>query len=423
MRKTTRRQFLQGSSAATLGLALPAIVPARALGLGGFQAASERIRIGMIGVGNQGMGNLKAFMKNVVAVCDVDKTRVAAAKEAVEKANGGECTPYADYRKLLESKEIDAVVITTPDHWHALMTVDACRAGKDVYCEKPLTLAVAEGRAMVNAARAHKRIVQTGSQQRSDRKFRLACEMVRAGLLGNIKTVEVGIPGVNWTPPPVPDSAPPADLDYDFWLGPAPQKPYNAKHVHYNFRVYWDYSGGQMTNFGAHHLDITQWALGMDEAGPVSAEGKARYHKEGWYEAPEWVDVTYVYPNGVVVKCGNDYKGGVTFRGEKGDLFVTRGKLEATGVAIPEVEPEPHLYVSENHHANWLECIKSRKTPICDVETGHRSATVCHLGNIAVRAGRRIAWDPIKEEIKGDSDAARMLLRPYRSPWRLPEKG
>jgi predicted dehydrogenase len=178
--KTTRRQFLQGSSAAALGFVLPTIVPARALGLNGAQAPSERIRIGMIGVGNQGTGNMKAFMKNVVAVCDVDKTRLATAKAAVEKANGGECAAYADYRKLLESKEIDAVVITTPDHWHALTAIDACRAGKDVYCEKPLTLAVAEGRAMVNAARSHKRIVQTGSQQRSDRKFRLACEMVRA---------------------------------------------------------------------------------------------------------------------------------------------------------------------------------------------------------------------------------------------------
>jgi predicted dehydrogenase len=358
-----------------------------------------------------------------VAVCEVDQTRLAEAKAAAEKDTGKPCAAYRDYRKLLDDKNVDAVVITTPDHWHALMTIDACAAGKDVYCEKPLTLAVSEGRAMVQAARKYGRIVQTGSQQRSDAKFRLACELIRSGRIGKVHTVRVGIPGVNFKGPAVADTAPPPELDYDFWLGPAPHKPYNPLHVHYNFRFFWDYSGGQLTNFGAHHLDIAQWALGMDDSGPVAVEGKARYQKDGWFEVPEWFEIVYKYASGVKILCGQDYKGGATFEGEKGTIYVTRGKLESTpGDIIQQAltERDVHLYTSNNHHANWLDCIKSRKLPICDVEIGHRSATVCHLGNIAVRTGRAITWDPANEEIVGDAEVAKMLSRPYREPWKLP---
>lgn len=318
---------------------------------------------------------------------------------------------------------MDAVVVTTPDHWHALITIDACAAGKDVYCEKPLTLTIAEGRAMTNAARKYKRIVQTGSQQRSDDRFRLACELVRSGRIGKVKTVRVGISNVNFKGPSVPDSAPPPELDYQFWLGPAPERPYNTLRVHYNFRFFWDYSGGQMTNWGAHHLDITQWGLGMDDSGPISVEGKARYHKDHWYEVPEWCEATYQYANGVTVICGQGIKGGTTFEGEKGSIFVNRGVLTSNPPEIIKQElkdSDVHLYVSKNHHANWLECIKTRKLPICDVEIGHRSATVCHLGNIAIRAGRKITWDPQKEVIVGDSEAAAFVNRPYRAPWKLP---
>src|SRR5262249_40422723 len=191
---------------------------------------------------------------------------------------------FGDDGKLLELKEVDAVIVTPPDHWHALPTIHACQAGKDVYCEKPLSLTVVEGRAMVNAARKHKRIVQTGSQQRSDARFRQACELVRNGKLGKLKLVKVGIPGVNFKGPVPPDGEPPANLDYDFWLGPAPKRPYNEKRVHYNFRFFWDYSGGQLTNWGAHHLDIVQWALGMDESGPVSVEGTGKPDPKGEYE-------------------------------------------------------------------------------------------------------------------------------------------
>ena len=262
-----RRDFLTQSAAVGAGMLISPLT-ARAL------PPSEKIRVGMIGTGNQGMNNLKIFLKQaqaqVVALAEVDSSRAAAGKKAVVDAGNKACEVYADYRKLLDRKDIDAVVITIPDHWHALATIHACQAGKDVYCEKPLSLTVAEGQTMVTAARKYDRIVQTGSQQRSDDKFRKACELVRAGALGKLTAVKVGLPGVNFTGPAVADSTPPPELDYDFWLGPAPRKPYNAKHVHYLFRFFWDYSGGQLTNFGAHHLDIVQWALGKDESGPVS---------------------------------------------------------------------------------------------------------------------------------------------------------
>jgi predicted dehydrogenase len=424
---TTRREFLKSSgglaAGAGLSAGLPGLFAANIASAADTDSPNEQIRIGCIGVGNQGRGNMGQHIKNVVAVCEVDKIRLGEAKEKVEKATDKPCAAYGDYRKLLDDKNIDAVIITTPDHWHALTTIDACAAGKDVYCEKPLTLAIAEGQAMVRAARNYGRIVQTGSQQRSDDRFRLACELVRNGRLGKIHTIKVGIPTVNFSGPAVPDSTPPESLNYDFWLGPAPKKPYNEKHVHYLFRFFWDYSGGQLTNFGAHHLDIVQWALGTDQSGPVAIEAKARFHPQGWCEVPEWFQITYKYADGTTILCGQDYKGGVTFEGEKGTLFVDRGKIESTPSEIVKeafTDSDVRLYVSRNHHKNWLECIKTRKLPICDVEIGHRSATVCHLGNIAVRTGRAIIWDPAKEEIVGDAEAAMMLSRPYRAPWKLP---
>lgn len=416
--RTNRRQFLTTAGAV---LAVPTILPRSVFG------ANEKIVTGHIGVKNQGTSNLKGFLKlaSPAAVCDVDAKVLDTAAELLQKNGVDKPLRFSDYRALLDRKDIDAVVVTTPDHWHAKITVDACKAGKDVYCEKPLSLTIAEGRTMVSAARAANRVVQTGSQQRSDERFRRACELIRSGKLGKLKTVLVGIPGVNWSPPPVPDSAPPAELDYDFWLGPAPQKPYNAKHVHYNFRFYWDYSGGQMTNFGAHHLDIAQWALGMDESGPVATEGTATFHPQKWYEVTDTCRVTHTYANGVTVVVGQgqkDIPGGCTFLGSEGKIFVDRGKIVSNP---PEIAREPlsasdvHLEVSKNHHQNFLDCVKSRKRPIADIEIGHRSATVCHLGNIAVRLGRKIHWDPATETIGGDPEASAMLSRPYRSPWVL----
>jgi predicted dehydrogenase len=413
-----RRTFLAAGVAA---MAAPYFVPARAFG------ANERIVTAHIGVGGQGTSNLNNFLKQgtvPAALCDVDSDRLAKAVKLVTD-KGHKCDGVGDYRQLLDRKDIDAVVITTPDHWHALPTIHACQAGKDVYCEKPLSLTVAEGRRMVEVAREHKRIVQTGSQQRSDDRFRLACELVRNGRLGELKEVHVGIPRCNFDEPPVPDSQPPAELDYDMWLGPAPQRPYNKNRVHYKFRFFWDYSGGQMTNFGAHHLDIAQWALGMDNSGPVAVEGAAEFHPQQWYEVTSSCRLTYTYANGVKIVLGQqqpDIKGGCTFIGTKGKIFVDRGKIVGTPEElVKEALPSnaTRLYVSKNHHQNFLDCIKSRELPICDVEIGHRSATVCHLGNIAARLGRKVEWDPTTEQILHDVDAAKMLSRPYRSPWTL----
>jgi predicted dehydrogenase len=422
--KTTRRTFLTASGAI---LALPAITYRNAFGAD--TPPSERVRLAAIGVGRQGMNNLRSLGKHVVAVCDVDTKHLAKAAAFVENESKQKPSTEGDFRKLLDRNDVDAVVITTPDHWHAIQTVMACQAGKDVYCEKPLSLTISEGRAMVNAARKNNRIVQTGSQQRSAKEFRIACEAVRNGAIGKLNRILVGLPGPNWVDQakkPVPDSATPSELNFDLWLGPTPVVPFNANKVHYLFRFFWAYSGGQQTNFGAHHLDIAQWGLGMDDSGPTTIEGSATFNKDGWFETPETAKVTYTYANGVPVHCtlGKGNPSGTTFEGEKGVIAVNRGKIDIK-IGGQSVKPEDvlsgdvKLTVSTNHHKNWLDCLKNRKLPICDVEIGHRSATVCHLGNIAIRTGRKLTWDPVNEQFVGDVDAAKMLMREYRQPWTL----
>lgn len=421
--RVSRRSFVrQTGLAAASALAAPLILPRRVFG------ANERITVGAIGVRNQGAGNLKRFLAagaDVAAICDVD-SQVAASAAGIVAGQGPECRIYGDYRELLDQPGIDAVVITTPDHWHALMTIDACAAGKDVYCEKPLSLTIAEGRRMVNAARQHQRIVQTGSQQRSAAEFRTACMLVRNGFIGDVQEILAGIPGPNHPGPLGPDEPVPPELNYDMWLGPAPQRPYNKGRVHYNFRFWWDYSGGQMTNFGAHHLDIAQWALGMDASGPISAHGTATFHPQHVHEVTETCRVTFTYASGVRVTVGqgqSDIPGGVTFIGSRGRISVNRGQLKTEPVELAKTSLDDsklvQLYRSEDHTRNFLDCMRSRELPICDVEIGHRSATVCHLANIAVRTGRKVQWDPKKEQIVGDAELQKMVDRPYRSPWTL----
>lgn len=278
---------------------------------------------------------------------------------------------------------------------------------------------------MERVARETKRIVQTGSQQRSDDKFRRGCELVRNGAIGTVKSVRVGLTHVNFDPTPVPDSEPPPELDYDLWLGPAPWRPYNKNRVHYNFRFFWDYSGGQMTNWGAHHLDIAQWGLGMDETGPVEIEGRGKFDPEKRFEVPVESEIHYLYANGTSIFCtqGPGRPTGTTFYGDRGWIHVNRGNLEASDDDILAYElPEDavRLYVSRDHMNNWFECIKTRNKPICDVEIGHRSATVCHLGTLAVRLERRLRWDPKNEAFIDDDEANAMRSYEYREPWRLP---
>ncbi len=416
----SRRSFLRRSATAVSAFAAPMILPRRIFG------ANDRIAVASIGVRNQGSGNVKRFLAagvDIVGICDVD-SKVAADGAAIVKEKGPTPKIYSDYRRLLEESGVDAVVITTPDHWHARMTIDACQAGKDVYCEKPLSLTIAEGRRMVNAAREHRRIVQTGSQQRSSKEFWSACMLVRNGLIGDVKEVLVGIPDPNH-PGSIGDVEPvPPELDYESWLGSAPQKPYHSKRVHYNFRFWWDYSGGQMTNFGAHHLDIAQWGLGMDETGPVACEGTAEFHPQMFHEVTEKCRLTYTYANGVKLTLGQgqkDIQGGTTFIGTKGRIAVNRGKLvteprELSQMSLDAAELT-QLYRSDDHTKNFLDCMQSRKLPICDVEIGHRSATVCHLGNLVARLGRPVKWDPVTESCPGDAEAQAMTDKEYRDPW------
>jgi Oxidoreductase family, C-terminal alpha/beta domain/Oxidoreductase family, NAD-binding Rossmann fold len=415
----TRRAFLRDSAvAASAAVAWPAIVPSSVFGA---EAPSSRITVGCIGVGGQGTNDMKGFKSHrgcqVVAVCDVD----AGHKERAAKIAGVDAkSSYHDFRDLLARDDIDAVSIATPDHWHVPTAIRAVRAGKDVYCEKPLTLTIGEGRKLVTEVRRYSRVLQTGSQQRSSSEFYKACELVVNKRIGELHTMRVWIPGNNktcgptWTPEPVPEG-----FDYDFWLGSAPWAPYHHQRCHYQFRFILDYSGGQMTNWGAHHLDIAQWGNQSDHTGPVKIDGKGEFPKTGLFTTALKSDIKYTYANGVVLylKTGG---GGTRFEGTKGWVYVNRGKLEAEPKSLLSsvIGPnEIHLYESHDHKGNFLDCVKSRKDPICAVEIGHRSASVCHLGNISMRLNRPLTWDPKAEQFPGDDEANRMLWRSRRAPW------
>lgn len=425
----SRRSFLTKSSLGGLFLGISAKSYRATFG---GQSPSERVRVGMIGVGNQGgpKNNMKYFLKNIVALCDLDKNYLAEASDFLQKQANLSATMTDDYRRLLDAKDIDAVVVTVPDQWHATMTIEACKAGKDVYCEKPLTLVINEGKPMIEAAQKHGRVVQTGTMQRSGEEFKLAVELLQKGIVGKVSAVNVTLPSPNWIAragKPVPDSAPPEGFDYNRWLGPAPMRPYNLNRLHYLFRFFWDYSGGQQTNFGAHHLDIAQWGLGMDESGPVSVEGSGVYHPDGWYETPDTTEIKYTYANGVTMTCRQktDTKNtdqGTEFIGDKGSLFVYRGGIVTNPKELLKDVEMPKIVSSNaniSHVNNFFDCVKSRKTPAADIRIGHRSATVCHLGNIAIRTKKKITWDPKSETIVGDAEASKWLTKEYRKPWSL----
>ncbi len=418
----TRREFLRSSAAAAASVAvgLPAIVPSSVFGA---DAPSSRVTMGCIGTGGQGTSDMKGFKGQsgcqVVAVCDVDASHAEKAAQAAGLDAKACCK---DFRDVLARTDIDTVLIAAPDHWHVPIAIAAVRAGKDVYCEKPLTLTIAEGRRLADEVKRYGRVFQTGSQQRSSAEFHKACELVVNGRIGHLHTMRVGISNNNrqceptWTPEPVPDG-----FDYDMWLGPAPWAPFHTQRCHYEFRFILDYSGGQMTNWGAHHLDIAQWGNQADATGPVEINGKGEFPASGLFTTALKAEIEYTYANGVkmFLKSGG---GGTRFEGTEGWIYVNRGKLEAEPKSLLDsvIGPdEKHLYESRDHKQNFLDCVKSRKDPICNVETGHRSSTVCHLGNIAMLLGRPLKWDPQKEQFIGDSEANRMTWRPARAPWRL----
>ena len=430
-KKITRRHLLRKSVvAAGVGLAMPAIIPGRALGKEEVAPASERLTLGLIGCGSLGRGghHLGRFIGQLadqvemLAVCDVDANHRGDAKRRVDQRYKNEnCKEYLDFRELIDREDIDAVIVVTVDHWHALPVIAAAEAGKDIYCEKPLSLTIEEGRAMVKAVRRYDRVFQTGSQQRSDGRFRLACEAVRNGRIGKLQRVEARIGGgpvSNFEPP----TDPPAHLDWNFWLGPARYVPYQKNRCHYQFRWIYDYSGGKMTDWGAHHNDIAQWAIGTELSGPVEIEGEAEFPTKGIWDTATTFHVRCTYQNGVVLHTVSDGENGVRFEGTEGWIFVSRGTIRASDEAIirdPFGPGDERLHYSTNHHQNWLDCIKTRERPICDVEIGHRSATVCHLENIAIRTGRKIKWDPAAEQVVGDEAANRWIRRPMRAPWHL----
>lgn len=435
--RITRRQFLKG--AAATAIAVPMVVPASALGRGGQKPPSERITVGVIGVGYQARGHLNLLIRHpdtrVLAVCDVDTTRRENAKQITEEWYADDmksgvykgCAAYTDFRELIARKDIDAVLIGTPDHWHVITATEAVKAGKDVYCEKPLTLTIAEAKVIIACVRKHNRVFQTGSQQRSSSEFRVACEAVRNGRIGKVKQVYVSVGGPS-RPCDLPEEAMEPGLEWDMWLGQAPTRPYNSilspRGLHNHFpawRDFREYSGGQMTDWGAHHFDIAQWGLGMDESGPVEIIPPD--------DPSKGVGVRYVYENGVEVIHGG-YKdqdgkdrGGVHFVGENGVVYVDRGQLMSWPddvVKTPLGATETGLYKSPGHHQDWFDCIRNRKRPICDVEIGARSVTVCHLGNLAYWHGRKLKWDPKKWEFPHDREANSWRDRARRDPWKLP---
>ncbi|MBN1344248.1 MAG: Gfo/Idh/MocA family oxidoreductase [Phycisphaerae bacterium] len=428
-RGLTRRGFLaRTATGAGVGFAAPYVLTGSALGNASKAPANSRVTLGFVGVRNMGGGHLNGFLKNrrveVLAVCDVDRSvregKAQQVKEAYELQNP--IAAYNDFRELCARNDIDAVVIATPDHWHTLVCLEACRAGKDIYCEKPLTLTIGEGKELVKAVRRYGRVFQVGSQQRSDNKFRFACELVRSGRIGRVHTVITGIGGAptcDWEP----ETDPPDGLDWDFWLGPAPYKPYTPRRCHYEFRWIYDYSGGKMTDWGAHHNDIAQWGLGMDGTGPIHVDGQGSFPDNGLYDTPTSFNVTYTYANGVKLLCqSHALRFGITFQGTDGWVWVTRNDIDAHPKSLLKEKlgaGDVHLYKSNSHHNNWLDCIEQRHRPICDVEIGHRSVTVCHLGNISMRLGRPIRWDPNTEQIVGDDEAARWVDKPMRAPWHL----
>ncbi|MDH4092257.1 MAG: Gfo/Idh/MocA family oxidoreductase [Cyclobacteriaceae bacterium] len=423
----SRRKFMEKAAA----ISAFSIVPRFVLGGKGYLTPSDKINLGFIGTGKQSIGLMRNFISTgevqLVGACDVYQSKLDIFIDQIKKfytekdlKGEGVCKPYSDFRGLLDNKDVDAVVIVSPDHWHAVMAVNAANAGKDIYCEKPLSLTVKEGRAMVNAARKNKRIFQTGSMQRSWPEFRQTAELIRNGYIGGIKEVKVSVDG-----PPEPYNLPaepvPAGLDWTSWLGPNEYKPFNndiapmpSDTFWARWRYYKEFGGGGMTDWGAHMFDIVQWALDMDNSGPVEVN---------YPDGQEFTFLTYKYADGLPMTHENFGKNNaIRFIGTSGQIDVRRRNLETTPTELKDqvIGPnEKHVYFSENHYKDFLQAIRKRSMPICDVEIGHRTATVCNIGNIAYELKRSLKWDPKTEKFVNDKEANALLSRPLKKEWSI----
>ena len=425
-----RRHFLKTAAATVAATTLPRWYLDE-LATPVARAADDQPAIALIGCGGRGRGDAQAASRfgRVVAVCDVDDKQIAEAKKLWPEAEA-----FKDFRKVMDRQDIQAVVCGTVDHWHTLISLAALRSKKDVYCEKPLTLTIDEGQRLVKVVKETGRILQAGSQQRSDKSFRLACELVRNGRIGKLKHVAVWLPSGR-REGPFKTSTPPVGFDWNLWQGPTPEVEYVPERTHVTFRYWWEYSGGTMTDWGAHHNDIALWGIGAERSGPVSVAAKPQIEMiPGGFSAFSEYAVEYTYANGVTHSCHStaanawngavlDAKGqqhGVKFEGTDGWIWVTRGKIEASDpefLTTPLPSNAVRLAESQDHMGNFFDSLKSRKPPICEAEIGHRSATVCHLGVISLRLGRKLQWNPQAERFVGDDEANRWLTRELRKPW------
>jgi len=432
--KTSRREFVRRSAAAAAGVfVIPEIIPSSVLGMGGKTAPSDRVVIGAIGTGSQGMSNMRDFLRlkdavQFVAVCDVDSLRLERAKNMVDTANKNtDCRSYGDFREFLDKETLDAVSIALPDHWHGIIYTEAVNKKLNVYGEKPICRTIHDGQTIVAAVKKYNIIWQTGSWQRSLPNFRRGCELVINGRIGKISRIDVGLPdgGRAIGTPPVKEVPP--ELNWEMWLGPAPKVPYRGV-SHWDWRWILDYSGGQLTDWAGHHIDIANWGAGLEHTGPVEIYGTGVYPPEGIYNAPVEYDFMCRYANGIEMRVANasrlEQGMGTTWFGDKGWVHTDRGnRLSASQPAIlDEVigENEIHLYNSENHWQNFIDCVHSGKPAIAPIEVAYRAISVALLGEIAMTTGETIRWDPDKEEIIGNPRASRLLERPYRQPWTLP---
>lgn len=428
-RSLSRRSFVKAAAA----FAAPLIIPASAIGRGDRPSPSNRITIGCIGMGGMGSSLLRSFLPlkdgQVVAVCDVDPERRLKARTTVETTYASQsdrgsykgCDEVKDFRDVIARADIDALVMALPDHWHAIPAIMGAKAGKDIYAEKPLGLTVEEGRAMSDTINHYGRVFQTGSQLRSWSHVLHGIELIRNERLGKIHTVYAVCgngPAMDLQPEmPVPEG-----FDYEMWLGPAPWAPYTKLRCHGQFRWNLDYSGGQLTDHGAHYFDLAQWGLNRERTGPVEFEGRGDFPKDGLWNTPTTYRVECTYADGVKVIGTHEGRGGATFHGSEGTLYIGDGGIESDPphLAHSVIGPnEDRVYPNDNHHQNFLDCVKTRKEPAAPIETAHRSVTIGHVGNIAMQLGRKLNWNPEVERFVNDPAADRMLGRAMRSPWHL----